>query len=104
MKKLYPLYIFSALLSILFFSQHANSAEPNIIYTVSMPFPSNHLFDVSIEIRDYTGSDNYIDISLPAWRSGRYVILNPSSGVQEFSAVNEIGETLKWNKTDKDTW
>ncbi|MBK8550658.1 MAG: M61 family metallopeptidase [Ignavibacteria bacterium] len=103
----YPLYSFVFILLIYsyFFPNTVCGQDPKITYTVSMPFPSNHLFEVEISIENYSSSpDNYIDLSLPAWRSGRYNIINFSSGVQDFSAEDETGSKLSWNKTDKDTW
>ncbi|MDQ3021719.1 MAG: PDZ domain-containing protein [Bacteroidota bacterium] len=85
------------------FSSSIYAADPKIIYSVSMPFPSNHLFEVNISVKNFS-ADNFIDITLPSWRSGRYVILNFASGVQEFSADDETGSVLIWSKTDKDTW
>ncbi len=83
----------------------AFAADEKVVYVVSMPFPPNHLFEVEISISNYTSSpDNYIDLSLPAWRSGRYNILDFAAGVQGFFAEDESRNKLIWSKTDKDTW
>ena len=73
-------------------------------YTVSMPEPSTHFFHVKIELKNISVSQKNIELKMPAWRSGRYFIFDFSGGVQEFTAVNEKGKSLKWVMTDKSTW
>ena len=41
---------------------------------------------------------------MPVWRSGRYLVFDFSSGVQEFEAINSDNQKLDWNKIDKSTW
>ena len=69
-----------------------------------MPKPSNHLFEVEITANNIPASDRYIDFIIPAWRSGRYVIFNFSSAVQEFSPSDDNSSPLKYHKIDKSTW
>ena len=38
------------------------------------------------------------------WRSGRYEILNLSKSIDQFSAQDNSGNELVWNKIDKNTW
>ncbi len=81
------------------------ASDVDTYYTVSMPKPINHLFEVEITI-PHSGysKDDYVDFKLPVWRSGRYVVFNFASGVQEFSAAGTNGSELKWFKVDKSTW
>ena len=104
--KIFSSFFFIAILiSSVIFTKSIYAADARITYTVSMPFPPNHLFEVAILVEDYSsGPDDFVDFVLPAWRTGRYVILNSSSGVQEFSAEDGVGNKLEWTKTDKDTW
>lgn len=76
--------------------------EISVEYTLSMPHPSNHLFEVGMTVHGLTTST--VDFHMPAWRTGRYVIQDFSGGVQEFSASDEKGNLLAWIKVDKDTW
>jgi predicted metalloprotease with PDZ domain len=71
-------------------------------YTLSMSSPSTHLFEAGMRISSLTGAT--IDLHMPAWRTGRYLIQDFSGAVQEFSAADERGRLLQWKKTDKDTW
>lgn len=96
-----PLLLFN----FFFFNSSAFSTKPDITYTVSMPFPSNHMYEVSLKVENYSPlPQSFVDFKLPSWRSGRYVILDFASGIQEFTAEDENGNSLKWSKTDKDTW
>lgn len=79
-------------------------------YTVSMPEPSSHFFDVKIELKNLSASQKNakhpsdIELIMPVWRPGRYLIFDFSSGVQEFTAADEKGKILNWIKSDKSTW
>jgi predicted metalloprotease with PDZ domain len=75
----------------------------NIEYTISMPEPSNHLFEVEIKLEGINENEN-IELIMPAWRSGRYFIFDFSGGVQQFEAYDANAKSLLWHKTDKSTW
>ena len=76
----------------------------NLQYTVEMPEPKSHLFDITIELNDLSTKQKNIEFKMPVWRSGRYFVFDFAGGVQEFSAEDDKGKKLKWNKTDKSTW
>jgi predicted metalloprotease with PDZ domain len=78
------------------------TAKPSVIYTLSMPQPQDHLFIVEMTIPNSSGT--VLDLHMPAWRTGRYVLLDFSGGVQEFSVTDEKKNPLPFKKTDKDTW
>ncbi len=80
------------------------SASPSLTYTVSMPHPATHLFDIAIRIDSLPAGVQSVDLLLPAWRSGRYVIFDFAGGVERFSAVDGKGDPLLWKKVDKETW
>ena len=83
-------------------TQMISSQNVKILYTVSMPEPEKHIFHVEIE---YSGiNDDYIDLILPVWRPGRYLIFDFSSGVVNFRAFSSDSNSLKWKKVDKCTW
>ncbi|MFA5832637.1 MAG: PDZ domain-containing protein [Bacteroidota bacterium] len=67
-----------------------------------MPKPETHLFNVEIRVDHHKGK--MIEFHMPAWRTGRYVLLDFSGGVQGFSVRDENDKTLAFKKTDKDTW
>jgi predicted metalloprotease with PDZ domain len=74
----------------------------NISYELSMPKPSSHIFEVEIVYDGIT--DDFIELILPVWRPGRYLIFDFASGVTGFRAFGDNGESLKWHKVNKFTW
>ncbi len=86
-------------------------ATPKITYQLGMSQPHTHLFEVQITFEDLAPEEGYLDLILPVWRPGRYVILDFAGGVQEFSAHagnaaadSDPSHALRWWKTDKSTW
>lgn len=92
------------ILSLLFVATMTSAQQPTIYYSLGMSKPYTHLFEVELSVSKLPSSDNNIELIMPAWRSGRYVIFDFSGGVQEFSASDENGKPLTWAKTDKETW
>ncbi len=85
--------------SLLFLSQQALA---DTHYQLDISQSAHHLGDVTVSF-DKTGQ-SYIDAKFPAWRTGRYTILDLANGVRYFEAKDEKGSTLKWHKIDKSTW
>ena len=73
-------------------------------YTLSMPEPWTHLFHVEIVFENLPESETGLELILPVWRTGRYVLFDFAGSVQEFSAVDGKGDPVTWKKTDKSTW
>jgi predicted metalloprotease with PDZ domain len=90
------------ILALLVFAAAAYADQPEVKYTLGMTKPQTHLFEVQIEIKNIS-QEQSLDLLLPVWRPGRYVVLDFAGGVQEFSAESE-GKPLEWKKTDKATW
>ncbi len=85
--------------------RHMVSAEqPSIRYSLGMPHPSTHLLEVEMACEHLPATIDSIDILLPVWRPGRYVVLDFAGGIVGFSAVNEKGAPLAWSKAGKATW
>ncbi|NOG55125.1 MAG: M61 family metallopeptidase [Planctomycetes bacterium] len=80
-----------------------SSPLPPTRYTVTLSEPQTQMVDVSIEFDD-VGADA-IDLMLPTWRPGRYVILDPAGTVRDVRAIDrKSGAVLATGKTDKSTW
>lgn len=77
---------------------------PTINYTLSMSRPWTHLFEVEVKFDHLPSTEKYLDLVLPVWRTGRYVIFDFAGGVERFSAVDGQGSALIVTKTDKTTW
>ncbi|MFY8274815.1 M61 family metallopeptidase [Pseudoalteromonas sp. SSDWG2] len=71
-------------------------------YQLNITDGAHQLGDVKVTFD--TTSAQYIDAKLPAWRTGRYSILDLAKGVRYFEAKDAQGEKLKWQKIDKSTW
>jgi len=73
-----------------------------ITYTIAMPEPHTHLFHMTVEVDAPAGPE--LDLVLPAWTPGSYMVREFARHVQEFSAADGAGAALPWRKVAKDTW
>jgi predicted metalloprotease with PDZ domain len=73
-----------------------------IDYTLTITNPTSHLYDVAIAIKGIRESS--VSVSMPAWSPGMYRIENYARNVQDFRAIDTRNQSLKWEKTDKQTW
>src|SRR5687768_14513436 len=78
-----------------------NSMPLHITYTIAMPQPHTHLYEVTLEVGEIAGAT--LDVALPAWTPGSYMIREYARHLQEFAAAAE-GRALPWHKLDKATW
>ena len=73
-----------------------------IEYTVSMENPNQHYFHVSLH---YSGlREKSVELKLPAWTPGYYMIMDYAKYVIEFKASDGSGKSLDWEKTSKNRW
>ena len=75
---------------------------PRLEYTLSFPQPHTHLYEVALSISNVTTPQ--LDLSLPVWTPGSYLVREYARNVQDFAARDAAGQSLKWDKTDKATW
>ncbi len=75
------------------------SAE--ISYTISMPEPHTHYFEVEMNIKDHPKP--YIDVQMPVWAPGSYLVREFSKSVESFGATFNK-KMLKTEQTNKNTW
>ncbi len=71
-------------------------------YLVSMPQPENHLFNIQLTISDW--EEDYIDLHLPVWSPGSYLVREYAKNLQDFKALNDKGKNLNWQKITKNHW
>src|SRR5687768_5243632 len=78
----------------------------NIAFTVSMPRPHTHLFeiDVSIKREGLVAVPAEELLVMPVWTPGSYLVREFERHVQDFAATDATGQQLKWEKINKNTW
>lgn len=77
---------------------------PEIDYTVSMSKPHTHLLEVEIRISRPKQLAHNVDLVMPVWTPGSYMVREFARHVQDFRATAEGGRELAWTKIDKNTW
>ncbi|MBX3359601.1 MAG: M61 family metallopeptidase [Phycisphaeraceae bacterium] len=80
----------------------AGGGSPRIRYTVSLPDPQTQMIDVRMTIEGVDAPA--LDLALPVWRPGKYLVLDPAGGIRGMSATGADGRSLPVEKTDKATW
>ncbi len=71
-----------------------------------MPRPFTHLLEVEMEIRAPRGRQlpATLDLVMPVWTPGSYLVREYARHVQDFSAANSVGRAVEWSKINKNTW
>ncbi|MCA1619945.1 MAG: PDZ domain-containing protein [Acidobacteria bacterium] len=85
-------------------SRAAAPNAPGIAYTVSMPRPHTHLFEVSARLQYRRDAPATVDLVLPVWTPGSYLVREFARHVQDFAAEDGAGRALQWAKVSKNTW
>lgn len=90
-------------LVLLFCFCNLNARSPDSLkYTLEWGPDAEHTFYIQIDLKKSPGKTT--EVRMPAWRPGRYMLQNYAAAVSHFEAKDFAGNTLKWAKTDKDTW
>ncbi|HEU4510923.1 MAG TPA: PDZ domain-containing protein [Pyrinomonadaceae bacterium] len=79
-------------------------APVEISFTVAMTRPHTHLLEVDIGIRRTVAGPQEELLVMPVWTPGSYLVREFARHVQDFAARDTSGQTLKWEKTNKNTW
>lgn len=79
------------------------AATPEIAYTVSMSKPATHLLEVEMRLKWPTGPQS-IDLKMPVWTPGSYLIREYARHLQDFSVKSAAGQNIAWRKINKNTW
>ncbi|BAY67950.1 M61 family metallopeptidase [Anabaena sp. FACHB-709] len=74
---------------------------PTINYLVAMPQPETHLFEVSLQIVNY--SSPILDLRMPVWTPGSYLVREYAKNLQDFTAFAG-DKILPWRKISKNHW
>src|SRR5262245_34869930 len=71
-------------------------------YRLAFPHPHTHLYEVTFTIGNV--ATPALDLQMPVWTPGSYLIREFGRNVQDFSAKDAGGGRLSWQKIDKSTW
>ena len=86
-------FLFTSLVS----AQAISSGAPEISFTVAMPRPHTHLFEIDVAIK--RGPTIAVpateQLVMPVWTPGSYLVREFERNVQEFSATDAGGQPLK---------
>jgi predicted metalloprotease with PDZ domain len=77
---------------------------PEISYTVSMPRPNTHLLEVVVRLNYPQQSPPAVDLVMPVWTPGSYLVREYARHVQDFGARAPGGQIFEWEKVNKNTW
>lgn len=84
------------------------AASPAVTYVLSMPEPQTHYFEVEMQLKNVAAATNskkngYIDIKMPVWTPGSYLIREYAKNVEGFTA-SAGGKAVVSDKVSKNTW
>ena len=79
-------------------------AGPVTTFTVGMPSPARHLFDVEMAVAPFARPVRTFDLCLPAWTPGSYFIRDHARNVRDLAVFGPAGEPLAVRKVDKGRW
>ncbi len=83
-------------------------ATPSITYVLSMPQPQTHYFEVEMQLSDIATAteakkNGYVDLKMPVWTPGSYLIREYAKNVEDFRAFGN-NQPLKAEKIRKNAW
>ena len=73
-----------------------------IAYTIAMPEPASHLYEIGLEVRG--ALPDTLRLELPVWSPGRYARMDFARNVQDFAATDAANAPLRWTKLDGSAW
>ncbi len=79
-----------------------SSKAITIDYSLKMPKPQNHYFEVEMKINKVSGK--FIEVKMPVWAPGSYMVREFSKNVNLVVAKDEQGKNLNITKVSKNTW
>lgn len=94
---------FSSFLTIMITTLSAEAFALNPIrFNVSFKEPQAHYAEITMKIGDV--KDEYIDVKMPVWAPGSYLVREFSKNVEGFGAKDASGSLLDSRKVTKNTW
>ncbi len=79
-------------------------APPAIEFTIAMPQPHTHLLEVEMRLRYGAKAPTQVDLVMPVWTPGSYLVREYARHVQDFAPKDAAGDSLLWRKLNKNMW
>ena len=92
-----------------------SAPSPSVTYVLSMPEPQTHYFEVEMQLKNSAAATNakkndrdagvgpYVDVIMPVWTPGSYLIREYAKNVEAFTAT-AAGKRVVSNKIRKNAW
>lgn len=77
-------------------------AQSSISFDVSFSEPQAHYADVKMTVKGV--ERDYIDLKMPVWTPGSYLVREYARHVESVAAVDALGQPLEVKKINKNTW
>ena len=90
------------LVILLFNNAFTKPPEPQISYHISWNEPNSHLLEIVMRIGNIQADS--LQVSIPAWRPGRYYIQNFAKNIINFTVRDTKNKPLIFKKLDKGSW
>ncbi|WP_345120708.1 M61 family metallopeptidase [Hymenobacter antarcticus] len=78
------------------------AAVPTLRYTLAMPAPQSHYFEVKMDLGGFPAE--YTDVKMPVWAPGSYLVREFAKNVEGLQARTAGGQALAVEKINKNTW
>jgi predicted metalloprotease with PDZ domain len=101
MKSIKPIITFSLMLLFMNLSVSKAQSSANISYTVTFPEAQAHYADIEMHISGL--KQNILDLKMPVWTPGSYLVREFAKNIESFSA-DAGGKSLASPKINKNTW
>jgi predicted metalloprotease with PDZ domain len=101
MKSIKPIIAFSLMLLFMNLSVSRAQSTATISYNVSFPEAQAHYADIEMHISGL--KQNILDLKMPVWTPGSYLVREFAKGVESFSA-DAGGKSITSPKINKNTW
>jgi predicted metalloprotease with PDZ domain len=75
---------------------------PQFFYQIAIPEPENHLLEIKLTIANW--HSDVLDLKLPVWTPGSYLIREYAKHLQDFMAIATDTQPLIWHKVSKNHW
>jgi predicted metalloprotease with PDZ domain len=80
----------------------AQDCLPKLVYKIAMPQPQTHLFEIELTVCNW--DRDLLDLKMPVWTPGSYLVREYAKQLQNFIAVGDKGDRLATIKIAKHHW